>query len=490
MVKSEEFTRILAQINSVFDLTMQHLFVNECTREETELLFWVVDQTADSSKAYTFIRKKKDYIISQHNNGNGAAALDGYMNQNYKDRKYLKETMYFSDLKGHKVEIRCICLSECLDQNKGKLLLDMTFYNITEVLREWFCELESRNSQAINKKRLQIELINNPDEIAQMILAEAAKKTCEYIEGLYDPIHIAYINSLSGEYYEKSECKSNMIFLPPVNKLNTSVLSYNFRQESEGNEIRFVPSNIRWIRKLSQMAQDKLYLVFCYNQKLGIYEVLGICEEDMLSGLLMETKYKEIPYFKAKIEKHMQWDLYLGSTYMFSFKNGQYKIKCNMSQEYLEEKLKDTFGNGNYTSVISSIQSAREQSHGTMLVILSDNDAQIEVKRLSKGRFGMPDGKPEVRTGIIKNLSAIDGSIFLDTNGKVHGIGMILDGDNKAMGNIARGARFNSAIKYRKYLKKRGMPGLLLIVSEDESIEILSTSYKGFWEKVRNFQKH
>lgn len=492
MLKTKEFTKILLQINDVFDLIMQHLFVNECTREETELLFWAVDQTAEPLNAYLFTQKKKGLIISQHNIENCVTTLDGYMNENYKDRKYLKEDLFFSDLKGHIVVIWCICISECLDQNKGKLLLDMAFCKMAEVLREWCCELEGKNRECQDGKKLQIEPINNTDEIAQMILAEAAKKTCDYIEGLYDPVRISYINSLSGEYYEKSECKSNMIFLPAIKKkeLNTSVLSYNFRQESGGNEIKFVLSNIRWIRKLSQMAQEKLYLVFWFNQNIGIYEVLGICEEDKLSGLLMKTDYKEIPYFRAKIKKHMQWDLFLGNTYMFSFKNGQYKIKCNMSQGYLEEKLKDTFGNGSYTSVIESIQRAKEQSHGTMLVILSNTDAQKEVKRLSKVRFGMPDEKPEVRTAAIKSLSAIDGSIFLDTDGRVHGIGMILDGDKKAEGNPARGARFNSAVKYRKYLKKKGMAGLLLIVSEDESIEILSTSSKSFLQKARNLWKH
>lgn len=74
----------------------------------------------------------------------------------------------------------------------------------------------------------------------------------------------------------------------------------------------------------------------------------------------------------------------------------------------------------------------------------------------------------------IENLSAIDGSIIMDTKGHIHGIGIILDGDSETEMDLARGARFNSARKYQNRLKKQGVRGMILVVSEDGSVEVLT----------------
>lgn len=75
----------------------------------------------------------------------------------------------------------------------------------------------------------------------------------------------------------------------------------------------------------------------------------------------------------------------------------------------------------------------------------------------------------------INLLNSIDGSVILDTDGTIHAIGAILDGEIETKGNPARGARYNSAIKYLEFLKKKKISGMILIVSEDGSVEILDT---------------
>ncbi len=64
----------------------------------------------------------------------------------------------------------------------------------------------------------------------------------------------------------------------------------------------------------------------------------------------------------------------------------------------------------------------------------------------------------------IAAASAIDGGTLVDLEGSCHGIGIFLDGEAGDGENPARGARYNSAIRY---LRKHP-DSLIAVVSEDK----------------------
>lgn len=84
----------------------------------------------------------------------------------------------------------------------------------------------------------------------------------------------------------------------------------------------------------------------------------------------------------------------------------------------------------------------------------------------------------EAYKGYIQQLGAIDGSVFIDTKGRIHGIGMILDGISWSKGKRERGSRYNSVVKYLESLathypypaKAKGMG---IVVSEDGFVDII-----------------
>ena len=86
------------------------------------------------------------------------------------------------------------------------------------------------------------------------------------------------------------------------------------------DEIEFIPSNIRLIRKLLQMTQKSLYLVLGEDKKT--FKVLGIAEESVFGG----KEYK-FPSVIVKCKRHMQWELLVNNTYTFTYKNGNFKIE-------------------------------------------------------------------------------------------------------------------------------------------------------------------
>ncbi len=111
---------------------------------------------------------------------------------------------------------------------------------------------------------------------------------------------------------------------------------------------------------------------------------------------------------------------------------------------------------------------AIQQKHGTMLIV--SNDAISEVERLSKQCFRI-DKAINLNKEFIIGMTSIDGALFIDPMGYCHAIGTIIDGKvDKNIGDISRGARYNSALKY--LFSNKDSTCLVIIVSEDGYIDV------------------
>lgn len=115
---------------------------------------------------------------------------------------------------------------------------------------------------------------------------------------------------------------------------------------------------------------------------------------------------------------------------------------------------------------------ATEQPHGTMVVITPK--AAREVERLQQQAAPIEPARlaPE---GVLA-LTAVDGAIVADPLGVVHAFSVILDGKATSKGNPARGARYNSALRYTGSHK---VPCIAVVVSEDGTIDVVSSSGEG-----------
>jgi DNA integrity scanning protein DisA with diadenylate cyclase activity len=94
-------------------------------------------------------------------------------------------------------------------------------------------------------------------------------------------------------------------------------------------------------------------------------------------------------------------------------------------------------------------------------------DAAEEAQRLSTQATLM---EPTVLTpAMVEAVTSIDGAVLLDVGGRCHAIGVILDGDVSPLGTRARGARYNSAVRYVQSHRGRA---LAIVVSEDGTVDI------------------
>ena len=105
-----------------------------------------------------------------------------------------------------------------------------------------------------------------------------------------------------------------------------------------------------------------------------------------------------------------------------------------------------------------------------MLVVTPE--AEAETQRLSAQSTVI---EPVIASqSIISHLSSVDGAILISPKGVVYSFGVILDGQASKNGNPARGARYNSAIRYVDEKSNERINCLALIVSEDGYVDLYS----------------
>lgn len=120
----------------------------------------------------------------------------------------------------------------------------------------------------------------------------------------------------------------------------------------------------------------------------------------------------------------------------------------------------------NITDLWALAQAAAEQAHGTMLVV--HHDAATEAVRLEPQSLRIEPTQLDLPT--LRALTNIDGAVLLSPDARCHAAGVILDGQATGTGDAARGARYNSAVRYER---SASTACLLIIVSEDGMIDLL-----------------
>jgi hypothetical protein len=107
------------------------------------------------------------------------------------------------------------------------------------------------------------------------------------------------------------------------------------------------------------------------------------------------------------------------------------------------------------------------QPHGAMLVVTPS--AAGEAVRLAKQATVV---EPFALTPeLIDMVTAIDGAVLIDLDGTCHAIGVILDGLASDRCTSARGARYNSGVRYAYQAGKTDR--VVLVKSEDGMVNVL-----------------
>jgi DisA bacterial checkpoint controller nucleotide-binding len=213
----------------------------------------------------------------------------------------------------------------------------------------------------------------------------------------------------------------------------------------------------------------------------GLRKLLEISDRDKL-GLLTDGRvifglgHVEASYdpageriFEFHIVGQGRWLMRHGGDVLFEAEFGQPKLrKERMDKARFADTVERIFAqvNADSENLWKLADAAAEQAHGTMLVI-SDKAAEEAARLSAQAILIEPESlSPE----LLRRATGIDGAVLFAPDGTCYALGVILDGSASDQGDRARGARFNSALRY---LAQPAVATMIVLVSEDGMIDVL-----------------
>ncbi len=256
------------------------------------------------------------------------------------------------------------------------------------------------------------------------------------------------LNVLSSLQYEKQSNSGRIIIIP--NKA-TEYLDVSLEQA--------VPLyHYKKARKLFEISDDNVFLI---GDSRAIY---GIATRETLGQCACNT------LLQVQIHGPLNWEIlrYDPTTNncksLIHCNNSHYKIKPENYQidEFRAIVIK-RYPTADIEELLSIVNAAVNQKHGTTIVF--SPQAMAEAERLKESCFRI---KPARITQMTHQISSIDGAVLCDMAGVCHAIGIILDGSSSESEDISRGARHNSAKRY----KASHPECVICVISEDGDMTI------------------
>lgn len=189
-----------------------------------------------------------------------------------------------------------------------------------------------------------------------------------------------------------------------------------------------------------------------------------------LGGLDMNRSLPSESLFHVSFVKSSTWELARGLRTLMRVTYGRPRLpRLSISDARFRFYLTRTFGLlplEDFEQLWALALAASEQRHGTILVIAAH--AEAEARRLALQ--GMTIEPVKLDREALLAVSSIDGAVLIAPDTTCHAIGAILDGRAQGTGDPARGARYNSALRY---VLSSDQPALAVVVSEDGRVDLL-----------------
>lgn len=213
----------------------------------------------------------------------------------------------------------------------------------------------------------------------------------------------------------------------------------------------------RAARKLLELASEDVML---HTNSSVIYGLVraSVCDES------------QEDLFRIRFLGHHHWEVTHGERILARVRYGQpYLPKAPFDESKLRRDIVRIFSKVTRRQadrIVSLVHEAVREKHGTMLVISSG--AKHESERLATQSTPI---KPKTLTPeLLRKVTPIDGAVLLNPKGTCYAVGVIVDGMSTDQGSSARGARYNSAIRY---ITSSRYPCLAVVVSEDGGVDFV-----------------
>ena len=174
--------------------------------------------------------------------------------------------------------------------------------------------------------------------------------------------------------------------------------------------------------------------------------------------------------FEVVVSGPGSWDLRHAGTQLMTVTYGAPRLPAQrLSRAEFEDTAKRLFaksGGCDPGRLWELALACADAEHGTMLVVSAD--ARGEASRL--GGQALVVKQAELDGDLMRQVTRIDGAVLVEPDGSLVAIGVILDGLATTGGDRARGARYNSAMRYLASARHATM---IVLVSEDGMLDLM-----------------
>jgi DNA integrity scanning protein DisA with diadenylate cyclase activity len=213
----------------------------------------------------------------------------------------------------------------------------------------------------------------------------------------------------------------------------------------------------RSVRKLLEISSGDLHLYTNGDYIVGFAELTG--HTDLLDKDLFVINFTGSHRWELLHDSHIMMIVEHTNPRLPKMKTNRFNFISTLKRTF------DDVSDENIADLLEMVSAATEQRNGALILI--SQEARDEAARLENQSTLIEPVR--VDTKFIKSITSIDGAILLDTSGICHAIGVILDGIATSHGTPARGARYNSAVRY---VDKNYGKCVAIIISEDGMVDM------------------
>jgi len=252
------------------------------------------------------------------------------------------------------------------------------------------------------------------------------------------------------ETLEEGSWPEGRLLIVDPNMVNTLNFLIKFQEE-----VRPQLVNYKHVRKLLlTVERSGRYLVTDGRA------IIGICGEPLPSFSLCAEFRSRCGFLKVNRTKVCSFtDGRFGST--------TYQAKLVQLEELLLESVLDQSDSYFIFKIVTSlVHHSQEQKHGCTIVI----DLNLEPLAISGQTLSPPLDlhKPHMLK-MVKSLTKVDGALHIGADQHLHGFACLLDGRSFPGEDLARGARYNSALRFTA----EHANVIVVVVSSDRPVSVI-----------------
>ena len=250
-----------------------------------------------------------------------------------------------------------------------------------------------------------------------------------------------FANEISSLTYERSGAKGHLVITDTDNLVNKLKVTLQ-------NPVGL--GEARSVRKMLELTDETTALISDGQAILGLGECISAPD-----------------VARIVIEGHATWSLSISDKALIRVAYEHATLpKQILDKDLFRDIAERTVGEVEVERIWEIFQCVLDNDHGTTIVVSEDPVA--EIKRLGQGALAI---KPEyLDHKEVARLGRIDGAIILGPDGRCHALGVILDGLATSSGDRARGARFNSSVRYQKTSR---LGTLVIVLSDDGTVDLI-----------------